>query len=97
MLQIVNNKSVRGPHFTVTVPNVHKVEYAEDGKIATVEIEGGISQPDHLDWLVYVRTFSGWLPPHDAEKITDDQRAQILQNISQALSSLGMPNQLVEP
>lgn len=95
MLQKVSNKSVRGPHFTVTVPNIHKVEYAEGEKLATVEIEGGMTAPSQVDWLVYAQTFRGWLPPHESEEI-GEKRRQILQNVSQALLILGMPHKIVE-
>jgi hypothetical protein len=96
MLQRINNKSARGEHFTVTVPDIHKVEYAEGGRIATVEIEGGMSEPGQVDWLVYVRTFTGWLPPHESEEISAEKRRQILDRMSQALSALGMTHKMVE-
>jgi hypothetical protein len=96
MLQKISNKSVRGPNFTVTVPDVHKVEYAEGGKVATVEIEGGVTEPGQVDWLVYAQTFQGWLPPHESEEINSEKRGQILQNVSQALSILQMPHKIVE-
>jgi len=73
----INNKSVRGEHFTVTVPDVHKIEYTEAGKVTTVEIEGGMSEPGQVDWLIYIRTFSGWLPPHESEEIRAEKRRQI--------------------
>jgi hypothetical protein len=96
MLQKITNKSVRGPNFTVTVPDVHKVEYAEGGKIATIQIEGGMTTPRRVDWDVYAQTFSGWLPPHESEEINGEKRRQILQNVSQALLILGMPHKIVE-
>lgn len=96
MLQKINNKLVRGQYFTITVPDVHKVEYTEAGRVATVEIEGGMSEPGQVDWLVYVRTLTGWLPPHEAEEMSAEKRRQILENISQALSTLGMPHKMVE-
>ena len=96
MLQKINNKSVRGQYFTITVPDVHRVEYTEAGRVATVEIEGGMSEPGRVDWLVYVRTFTGWLPPHEAEAINAEKRRQILENMSQALETLGMPHKMVE-
>jgi hypothetical protein len=95
MLQKITNKSVRGPNFTVTVPDVHKVEYVEGGKVATVEIEGGMTVPGQVDWLVYAQTFHGWQPPHESEKINCEKRGQILQNVSHALSILEMPNKII--
>jgi len=97
MLQRINSKSVQGPYFTVTIPDIHTVEYAEAGKVATIEIEGGMSRPGQVDWLVHARTFSGWLPPHESEEVTADKLKQILGNIGQALSMLGMPHRIVEP
>src|SRR5262249_36334166 len=96
MLQIINNHSVRGQYFTVTVPDIHKVEYTEAGKLAIIGIEGEKNKPGQVDWVVYVRTFSGWLSPHEFEEISADKRKQILDNVSQALSLLGMPHQMVE-
>ena len=96
MLQKINNKSVRGSYFTVTVPDIHKVKYTEGVKVATVEIEGGMSAPGQVDWLVYVRTFSGWFPPCESDEISVEQLRQIFVNISQALSVLGMPHELIE-
>ncbi len=96
MLQKISNKSVRGPYFTVTVPDVHNVQYSEGVKVATLEIEGGTTEASQVDWLVYAQTFHGWLPPHESEEINAVRRRQILQNVSQALSKLGMPHTLVE-
>ena len=96
MLQKINNKSVRGTYFTVTVTDIHKVEYAEGGKIAVIEIEGGMSEPKQVDWLIYAQTFRGWLPPHESEEIGDDKRKQILANVSNSLSILEMPHKIVE-
>jgi len=96
MLQKINNKSVRGPNFTVTVPDIHKVEYVEGGKAAVIEIEGGTRGPDQFDWLIYARTFRGWLPPHESEGIGADKRRQILENVSRSLSVLGMRHKIIE-
>jgi hypothetical protein len=96
MLQKISNKSVRGPGFTVTVPDIHKVEYTEAGKVAVIEIEGGTSKPGQVDWLVYAQTFRGWLPPHESEDIGNEKRRQILENVGKSLSALGMPHRIVE-
>jgi immunity protein 74 of polymorphic toxin system len=96
MLYKTDNKSVRGPHFTVTIPDIHKVEYSESGKVATIEIEGGTSEPGQVDWLVYAQTFQGWLPPHESEEITAEKRRQILKDVSEALSMLGMPHKIID-
>lgn len=96
MLQKISNKLVRGQYFTVTVPDVHKVEYSEARRIATIEIEGGMSKPGQVDWLIYVRTFHGWLPPHESENISSEKRRQIIENVSQALSTLGMPHKMID-
>src|SRR5205085_7104497 len=96
MLQKISNKSVRGQYFTVTVPDVHKVQYSEGGRVASIEIEGGMSCPGQVDWLVYAQMFHGWLPPHESDEISSEKRRQILQNVSQALSILEMPHKIVE-
>jgi hypothetical protein len=96
MLEKISNKSVRGPRFTVTIPDIHKVEYAEAGKVAIIEIEGGISEPGRVDSLIYAQTFRGWLPPHESEDIGSEKRRQFLDNVSKSLSALGMPHKIVE-
>ena len=98
MLQKITNKeqTVRGPNFTVTVLDVHKVKYDEGGKLAMIQIEGGMTVPGQVDWFVYAQIFHGWLPPHESEEINGEKRGQILQNVSQAFSILGMPHKIIQ-
>ena len=96
VLQKISNKSVRGAYFSVTVPDIHKVEYVEAGKIAIIEIEGGASDHDQVDWLVYAQTFNTWMPPHESEKISLEKKKQILENVSESLSLLEMPHRILD-
>lgn len=95
MLKRINNKSVCGPNFTVRVTNIHQIEYIEDGKIASIEIEGGINDQGQVEWLVYAKTFRGWMPPHDAEKLIVKEIERILENVSQSLNMLDMRHKIV--
>jgi len=96
MLHKTSNKSVRGHYFSVTVPNIHRVEYVEGEKTALIEIEGGTNELGQVDWLIYSKTFCGWLPPHESEGIESNKRKQILENVSQSLSMLGMPHKIID-
>jgi hypothetical protein len=96
VLTRIDTKSVRGSNFIVTIPDIHRVEYAEGDKIVVVEIEGGMAaESGKVHWLIYGQTFSGWLPPYDSEVISADKRKEILENIGQSMSILGMPHKLV--
>jgi hypothetical protein len=53
MLQRLDNKTVRGPSFTVSVPDIHRVRYTEGEKVAYVEIEGGAGPGNEINWLIY--------------------------------------------
>jgi hypothetical protein len=96
MLQKINNKSVRGAYFNVIVPDIHKVEYTEAGKIAVFEIEGGTGKHGQVDWLIYAQTFLTWMAPHESESISPEKRRQILENVSQSLTLLGMPHKIMD-
>lgn len=97
MLQKIDNKSVRGPYFTVTIPDIHTLVYSEGGKTAIIEIEGGgMDEPRKVEWLIYAQTFRGWSPPHESVEISNEQRRQILENVGESLMTLGMPHKIVE-
>jgi len=95
MLRRINNKSVGGQDFTVTVVNVHQVQYSQDGKTAILEIEGESSKSGHIDWVVYAQTLKGWLPPHESEELSDTQRTHIVDKIGESLFLLEMPNKII--
>src|SRR5262245_26535893 len=95
MLQRLNNKTVRGPTFIVSVPDIHRVQYAEGKKVACVEIEGGFSPDNKVNWLIYSETLRGWERPHDDVEMSKAKREAILANISKSLDVLAMPHQVV--
>lgn len=94
MLQRVSNKEVRGLNFMVFVPNIHQVRYTENGRVATVEIEGGIGKDGEVNWLVYRETLRGWGPPHEMDEMSSEKRGEILSRISESLTMLEMPHEL---
>ncbi|WP_408629687.1 Imm74 family immunity protein [Anaeromyxobacter oryzisoli] len=95
MLVRVNNKTVRGPAFVVSVPNVHRVLYEEGGRTASVEIEGGLGPNGEVNWLVYATTLVGWDPPHADLEMSVSKREEIIRSISRSLELLGMPHQVI--
>lgn len=95
MLQRLNNKTVRGPSFEVSVPDIHRVRYTEGEKVACVEIEGGAGPGNQVNWLIYAETLRGWEHPHEDAEMPKVKRDEILANISKSLDLLAMPHQVV--
>jgi hypothetical protein len=95
MLERVDNKTVRGPTFVVHFPNVHTAQYLEEGRVATVGMEGSSDSSGRVDWLVYSATLRGWEPPNECLDMPRIQREQILDCVSRSLKLLGMPNRVV--
>lgn len=92
MLQRITNKLVRGPNFSVSVPDIHRVQYAEDAHTAFVEIEGGLGEEGQVNWLVYTETLHGWESPHQTDEMPSEKRAEILARIDESLNLLQMPH-----
>lgn len=95
MLQRLNNKTIRGPSFTVSVPDIHRVCYSEGDKVAFVEIEAGGSPGKQSNWLIYSDTLRCWEHPHEDAEMQRGKREEILANISKSLDLLAMPHELV--
>jgi hypothetical protein len=95
MLIQISNKEVHGPTFSVAVPNIHQVRYKEGSRVAVVEIEGGMEEGGEVNWLLYQETLKGWEPPHEMEEMSENKRAEVLSNVSQSLTILEMPHELV--
>jgi hypothetical protein len=95
MLKRVNNKTVQGANFIVSVPDIHRVRYAEGDKVAFIEIEGGMDAAGRVDWVVYASTLRGWEAPHQDVSISTSEQDAILSNISKCLSLLDMPHKIV--
>jgi hypothetical protein len=94
MLRRISNKEVIGPAFTVFVPDIHQVRYAEGNHVAIVEIEGGEGKDGQVDWVIYQATLRGWQPPHATDDFTSDKRIEILSRIGESLTVLEMPYRL---
>ena len=96
MLTKLDNKTVQGRGFTTTVPNIHEIRYSESDKTITVEIEGGRDEKGEIEWDVYSSTMRSWLPPHQLEPFSYEDKQRILHNISDSLSLLGMKHRIRE-
>lgn len=96
MLKKVDNKIVQGHGFTITLPTIHEIKYTEGDKTLTVEIEGGQNEKGEIEWDIYSSTMRGWLPPHQLEPFSYEDKQRILRNISDSLTLLGMKHQMVE-
>jgi hypothetical protein len=94
MLHRVSNKIVRGPTFVVSIPDIHRVEYTEDEKVAIVEIEGGLGPGNQVNWSVYAETLRGWEPPHENIEMSRAKWEEILSHISKSLELLEMAHQI---
>ena len=95
MLRKVSNKEVRGPSFSISVPDIHRVLYSEGAKVASVGIEGGTNSKGEVNWLVYSQTLRAWEAPHQMDEMSPKKRAEILDHISQAMNLLEMPHEIV--
>jgi hypothetical protein len=95
MLRKTSNKSVESTSgFSVTVPDIHRVVYREGEMELTLEIEGG-AVDGQVDWLVYAETISGWLPPNERTPLPLERKREVIQNVSESLSLLGMKHTVV--
>jgi hypothetical protein len=95
LMHVVNNKSVEGDGFRVTVTDIHTVIYHETDRTVTVEIEGGQGSGGKVEWDVYSSTLSDWRIVGRSQPITSDDRSRILSRVSGALSLLEMLHRVV--
>ena len=93
MLKKLDNKTVQGHGFMVTIPTIHEIRYSEKDRMLTVEIEGGAR--DDSDWYVYSETMRGWSSPHHLDPFSYEEKQRILRSISESLNVLGMKHQIV--
>jgi len=96
MLRKLDNKTVKGHGFTITLPTIHEIRYSEGNKTLTVEIEGGTNEKGNVEWDIYSTTMRGWLPPHQLEPLSYEDKQRILRNISDSLILLGMKHRISE-
>jgi immunity protein 74 of polymorphic toxin system len=95
MLKRVSNQEVRGPGFSVRVPDIHYVHYIEGDRVAVIEFEGGTNEQGRIDFVVYLSSFRGWLQPHEYDDMTAIEREQVLSRISRSLDLLEMEHRFV--
>ncbi len=82
--------------YSVTRVSRHKLRYSEDHRVVTVEVESGFDRsidgaigPEHVAFInlvVYVSVIRQW---DTGETMTNEDRARIAQNISEALTTAG--------
>ena len=48
----IDNKTVAGNGFQITVPDIHRVIYTDTNCTVEIEIEGGMSD-GKIDWIIY--------------------------------------------
>lgn len=94
MLHRVTNKLVEGPGFSVSVPDIHRVQYKDGTRTAYVEIEGGMGEDGRINWIVYSTTLRGWEEPHHFDELRFEEKKEILNRISESLNILQMPHQV---
>lgn len=88
----IDNKTIKGDGFTITVPDIHHVSYVQGATMATVEIEGG-SEDGQIVWLIYSATLTGSNGPN--ADFVDIHRQEIIDRISKALALLTMPHRVI--
>lgn len=82
LLRRVDDQTVAGAGFHVTVHGAQEARYTEAERIARVEIAAGQVQPESL---------TDWEPPDGGPVMTAEQRQQILGRVAAALQLLGAP------
>ncbi|OGV75114.1 MAG: hypothetical protein A3K19_18520 [Lentisphaerae bacterium RIFOXYB12_FULL_65_16] len=87
----LNNKTVEGDGFVITVPDIHHARYSHGQFVAEVEIEGG-SEGGQVDWLLYASTLGA--KDEKSVEFVNRHRQRILDRISNALTILGMPHSI---
>jgi hypothetical protein len=73
------------PGFRVTLQGRAGMLYREGKKKMEIDCEMLVGE---FDYVVYTDTIRSWLPPHDAEAVTAEERERIRKNIAWALRSL---------
>lgn len=95
MIKKISNREVRGSNFTILVQGIHQIRYIGNDRVALIEIEGGLNKNGEVNWLVYKETLKGWEPPHEMDKMTENDRMEIFINISKSLALLEMPHKFL--
>ncbi|MDD2744468.1 MAG: hypothetical protein PHV02_19580 [Rhodocyclaceae bacterium] len=90
-MQKIDNKTVEGDGFVITVPDIHHVRYRQGAIVAEMEIEGG-SDGSEIDWLIYTTTLKSANEMHSDFVYKHQQ--EIIDRISEALTLLAMPHRI---
>lgn len=61
------------------------IEYSERGHVIRVAVEAAAAE---ADWIVHWCPLKAWLPPHNAESITEEKSQQVKQRVVSALEFL---------
>jgi hypothetical protein len=64
--------------------------YIEEDMVLQVYADGYFDGSNHFRVVIYTGSIDKWLPPYDQNQISDSERERIRNNISEALSFMGI-------
>lgn len=73
--------------FKVKLHGRSGVIYEEGGKIVLIEAE---MLAEEIDLVIYADSIKHWLPPHENELISQDEKKTIKKNVTTALEKKGL-------
>lgn len=76
-------KSSKG--FIIQFTARREMQYQENEHILKIEVEGGRDDSGAYNLAVYAQDIKYWQPPYDNEVISEEEKKEIIQNISEAL------------
>jgi len=63
----------------------HGLEYREGDHVLRVGVERAAVD---VDWIIYLGSIAGWLPPYQHEPVSEEKRQQIRERVIAALDFL---------
>ncbi len=90
MLHRIDDHTVDGPGYRVSLPDAHVVIYATEGRTAHLQIESGAARDGQVDWRLHAESLTDWDPPDGGPVMSEAERQQILLRIGRALKTLGI-------
>lgn len=95
MLKRLDNKTVQGPGFIVRVLDIHRIEYIEGEKVATIGIDGEFGEDNRVIWEIDSNSLNGWNQPNYGVYMDEDKSKEILTRVSKSFDLLGMRHEIV--
>jgi len=77
--------NLRGPKYGL--------EYRERDHVIRIGVE--TAAPD-ADWIIYMRSAIGWLPPYQHEPMSEEKRQQVRERVIKSLDFLRIKYYLAE-